>query len=177
MLDTHKNIITKLWIWQNKNLMWKHVWCMNSVSHSHDLIWTGNNCCCKSISKSNTPSSHYARVETCRDRHDWRLCKICPRCVNFPEIPHRGMSGTWHIYYYFLDTLTWNSKPWNFDLVNRGSMGRSKYGKFDLPLPPGDPIKLLWVEMACTDVRVQLPPVSCSTRNSWGILGNLSKTF
>ena len=24
------------------------------------------------------------RVEICRDRHDWRSCKICARCVNFP---------------------------------------------------------------------------------------------
>ena len=25
-----------------------------------------------------------ARVEICRDRHDWRSCKICSSCVNFP---------------------------------------------------------------------------------------------
>ena len=26
------------------------------------------------------------RGEICRDRHDWRSCKICASCVNFPGI-------------------------------------------------------------------------------------------
>ena len=26
-----------------------------------------------------------SRVEICRHRHDWRSCKICASCVNFPR--------------------------------------------------------------------------------------------
>ena len=29
-------------------------------------------------------ADHRCRVEICRDRHDWRSCKICASCVNFP---------------------------------------------------------------------------------------------
>ena len=43
------------------------------ASYDHQLV----------CSPANQPSRRRSRVEICRDRHDWRSCKIRASCVNF----------------------------------------------------------------------------------------------
>ena len=49
------------------------------------------------------------RVEICRDRHDWRSCKICASCVNFPG-NQRSDS------YNLLRTTRFTHTKWDFAL-------------------------------------------------------------
>ena len=50
-----------------------------------------------------------------------------------------------------------------------GASGGLRSGAdFDLPFPPANVVKILWIEMACTGVPHIVLHISCSTRTFWG---------